>query len=46
MDQGNAQYGIVGGECLTVLENVFVPWERVFMCGETQFSGLLVERFA
>ena len=31
---------------LTVLENVFVPWDRVFMCGETAFSGLLVERFA
>ena len=46
IDQGNAQYGIVGGECLTVLDNVFVPWERVFMCGEYQFSGLLVERFA
>lgn len=45
-NQGNAQYGIVGGECLTILDNVFVPWERVFMCGETQFSGLLVERFA
>jgi len=46
IDQGNARYGIVGGECLTVLDNVFVPWERVFMCGETKFSGLLVERFA
>ena len=46
IDQGNAQYGIVGGECLTVLDNVFVPWECVFMCGEYQFSGLLVERFA
>ncbi|EAX47031.1 Vinylacetyl-CoA delta-isomerase [Thermosinus carboxydivorans Nor1] len=46
IDQGNARYGIVGGECLTVLENVFVPWEKVFMCGETEFSGLLVERFA
>ena len=45
-DQGNARYGIVGGECLTVLENVFVPWERVFMCGEIEFSGPLVERFA
>jgi 4-hydroxybutyryl-CoA dehydratase / vinylacetyl-CoA-Delta-isomerase len=29
-----------------VLDNVFVPWERVFMAGEYQFSGLLVERFA
>lgn len=46
VDQGNARYGIVGGECLTVLDNVFVPWDRVFMCGEAQFSGLLVERFA
>ncbi len=46
IDQGNAVYGIVGGEALTVLEDVFVPWERVFMCGETQFTGLLVERFA
>ena len=46
IDQGNAQFGIVGGEALTILDNVFVPWERVFMCGETEFSGLLVERFA
>lgn len=46
MDQGNAEYGIVGGECLTVLENVFVPWDRVFMCGEFEFTGGLVERFA
>jgi len=46
IDQGNAQYGIVGGEALTVLEDVFVPWENVFMCGETQYAGLLVERFA
>ena len=44
IDQGNARFGIVGGECLTVLDNVFVPWERVFMCGE--FSGMLVDRFA
>jgi 4-hydroxybutyryl-CoA dehydratase/vinylacetyl-CoA-Delta-isomerase len=46
MDQGNAEYGIVGGECLTILENVFVPWDRVFMCGEYEFAGMLVERFA
>ena len=46
IDQGNAQFGIVGGECLTVLDNVFVPWERVFMCGEVEFSGMLVDRFA
>ncbi|KJS19559.1 MAG: 4-hydroxybutyryl-CoA dehydratase [Clostridiaceae bacterium BRH_c20a] len=46
MDQGNTKYGIVGGECLTVLEDVFVPWNRVFMCGEYEFAGSLVERFA
>ncbi|MFZ5643505.1 MAG: 4-hydroxyphenylacetate 3-hydroxylase family protein [Bacillota bacterium] len=46
IDQGNARYGIVGGEALTVLEDVFVPWERVFMCGEWQFAGTMVERFA
>ena len=46
IDQGNARFGVVGGECLTVLEDVFVPWDKVFMCGETDYSGLLVERFA
>jgi 4-hydroxybutyryl-CoA dehydratase/vinylacetyl-CoA-Delta-isomerase len=46
IDQGNAKYAIVGGEALTVLDNVFVPWDKVFMCGEYQFSGMLVERFA
>ena len=46
IDQGNARYGVVGGECLTILENVFVPWDRVFMCGEVPFAGQLVERFA
>ncbi|HHV72882.1 MAG TPA: 4-hydroxybutyryl-CoA dehydratase [Clostridia bacterium] len=46
IDQGNAKFGIVGGEALTVLENVFVPWERVFMCEEYEWAGTLVERFA
>ncbi|MBI5522587.1 MAG: 4-hydroxyphenylacetate 3-hydroxylase family protein [Desulfarculus sp.] len=46
MDAGNPDYGLVGGETLIVFENVFVPWERVFMLGETEFAGLLVERFA
>ncbi len=46
IDQGNARFGIVGGECLTVLDNVFVPRDRIFMCGETAFTGLLVDRFA
>ncbi len=46
LDSGNPQYGLVGGESLIVFEDVFVPNERIFMCGEYEFSGLLVERFA
>ena len=46
MDQGNPEYGIVGGEALVVFEDVFVPWEKVFMCGEYDFAFELVERFA
>lgn len=46
IDQGNARYGIVGGEALTILEDVFVPWDKVFMCGEWEFAGSLVEFFA
>ncbi len=46
IDQGNVQFGTVGGEALIIFNDVFVPWERVFMCGEYEFTGLLVERFA
>jgi Aromatic ring hydroxylase len=46
LDQGNPTYGAVGGEALVIFDNVFVPWDRVFMCGETEFAGMLVERFA
>jgi len=31
---------------LMVFDDVFIPWENVFMCGEYEFSGALVERFA
>jgi 4-hydroxybutyryl-CoA dehydratase/vinylacetyl-CoA-Delta-isomerase len=44
MDRGNVRYG--GQECFIVFDEVFVPWERVFMCGEYRFAGTLVERFA
>ena len=33
-------------ECLIVFDDVFVPWERVFMCGEWQFSRDIVYAFA
>jgi 4-hydroxybutyryl-CoA dehydratase/vinylacetyl-CoA-Delta-isomerase len=46
IDQGNARFGSVGGEALVVFEDVFVPWERVFMCGEYDFALNLVETFA
>jgi len=44
IDVGNYNFG--GQEVLVILEDVFVPWERVFMCGEYDFSIMLVERFA
>jgi 4-hydroxybutyryl-CoA dehydratase/vinylacetyl-CoA-Delta-isomerase len=44
MDQGNLLYG--GHEALVVFDNVFVPWDRVFMCKEFEFAGELVEKFA
>lgn len=33
-------------ETLTIFEDVFVPWERVFMMGEYEFAGLLANLFA
>lgn len=44
IDLGNSQYG--GMEALMVFDDVFVPWKNVIMCGETEFAGTLVERFA
>jgi 4-hydroxybutyryl-CoA dehydratase/vinylacetyl-CoA-Delta-isomerase len=44
LDVGNREFG--GHEAVIILDDVFVPWERVFMAGEHAFSGLLVERFA
>jgi 4-hydroxybutyryl-CoA dehydratase/vinylacetyl-CoA-Delta-isomerase len=46
IDVGNLQYSVAGHEALVVFDDVFVPWDRVFMCGEWDFSGVLVERFA
>ncbi len=44
MDVGNPEFG--GVEALTVFDNVFVPNDRIFLCGEYEFAGVLVERFA
>jgi 4-hydroxybutyryl-CoA dehydratase/vinylacetyl-CoA-Delta-isomerase len=44
MDVGNSEFG--GVEALVVFDNVFVPNDRIFLNGETEFAGMLVERFA
>lgn len=44
LDRGNPKFG--GHEVLVIFDDVFVPNERIFMCGEYEFSGSLVERFA
>lgn len=44
IDLGNAGYG--GVEALTIFDHVFVPNDRIFLNGETDFAGMLVERFA
>jgi 4-hydroxybutyryl-CoA dehydratase/vinylacetyl-CoA-Delta-isomerase len=43
-DTGNPTFGT--HEALVIFDDVFVPNERIFMNGEWQFSGVLVERFA
>lgn len=43
-DCGNSRYSKY---CPTVIfDNVFVPWERVFMCGEVEFAQEMVARFS
>jgi 4-hydroxybutyryl-CoA dehydratase/vinylacetyl-CoA-Delta-isomerase len=44
LDVGNPTFG--GQEVMVVFENVFVPADRIFLDGEVDHSGLLVERFA
>ncbi len=44
LDVGNREFG--GVEALTIFDNVFVPNDRIFLCGEYEFSGMMVERFA
>ena len=46
IDSGKPSFGAVGGEAVIVFEDVFVPTERVFMDGQTDFTGDLVYRFA
>lgn len=44
IDVGNRQFG--GQEALVVFDDVFIPNEYIFMAGEYEFAGMMVERFA
>ncbi len=44
IDVGNSQFG--GQETLVVLDHVFIPNEYIFLNGEYDFAGMMVERFA
>ncbi|MBT8047849.1 MAG: 4-hydroxybutyryl-CoA dehydratase [Xanthomonadales bacterium] len=43
VDSGNAKFG--GQEAMILFDDVFIPNERIFMDGETDFAAMLVERF-
>jgi len=44
IDVGNSTFG--GVEALLIFDDVFVPNDRIFLNGETEFAGMMVERFA
>lgn len=44
VDLGNKNFG--GQEALVVFDDVFIPTDRIFLCEEWDFAGMLVERFA
>jgi 4-hydroxybutyryl-CoA dehydratase/vinylacetyl-CoA-Delta-isomerase len=42
---GNPDFG-VRETCMVVFDDVFIPWDRVFMCGEVDFAVKTISRFA
>jgi len=42
-DLGNIEYGKFAP--MVIFKDVFVPWERVFLCGEYEFAGDMVRNF-
>lgn len=44
VDLGNKNFG--GQEALVVFDDVFIPNDRIFLKGEVEFAGMMVERFA
>ena len=43
IDLGNVQFSKFAP--MVIYNNVFVPWERVFLCGEYEFAGPMVRTF-
>ena len=41
---GLPHYG-VRETCMIVFDDVFIPWERVFLCGEVEYTGQLIRAF-
>jgi 4-hydroxybutyryl-CoA dehydratase/vinylacetyl-CoA-Delta-isomerase len=46
IDVGKPNFGAVGGEAVIAFDDVFIPTERIFLDGETEFTGDIVYRFA
>lgn len=44
IDVGNVKF--CGQEALVILDHVFIPNEYIFLNGEHEFTGMMVERFA
>ena len=44
IDVGNKVYG--GHEVLVIFDRVFIPNDMIFLNGEVEFAGMIVERFA
>jgi len=42
-DLGNVEYSKYSN--MVIFKDVFVPWERVFLCGEYEFAGDMVRNF-
>jgi 4-hydroxybutyryl-CoA dehydratase/vinylacetyl-CoA-Delta-isomerase len=43
IDAGNANFS--GQEAMVIFDDVFIPWDKIFMDGEYDFAAMLVERF-
>ncbi len=43
VDLGNVEYSKFSP--LVIFKDVFVPWERVFLCGEIEYAGDMVRNF-